>query len=61
MAEVFRWAFIIDALPKSDLFHCNHEWIATENLKERFDAHGAMGIRFIPIWSPEEGPLERVE
>jgi hypothetical protein len=44
-----RWVFNPSCIPATDLFFSHYKWIASENLKSRFEAHGLSGFQFISI------------
>lgn len=57
-ASVRSYVLCPEQLPDSDLFLSEiPNWMATERVKDQFEAHGVTGIFFKPIWSHEEGPV----
>jgi hypothetical protein len=60
IAEVFKWALDPEKIPPLDLFRCQERWVATETLKHQFETNRLRGIKFVPIWSHEEGSAGRV-
>jgi hypothetical protein len=59
ISEIHEWALDPASIPPYDLFLAECKWIATETLKDRFEMHRVTGVRFVPIWSHEKGPLAK--
>jgi len=56
---VESWAFHPNLLPIYDVFHLNLKLIVTEQFRKLFRRNRITNAGFVPIWSPEEGPITR--
>lgn len=61
VGHLYSWAFHSHLLPDYDLFPVRMEFVVSERLRKLFRSHRVTNAGFIPIWSPEEGPISRLD